>query len=389
MAFYPCKIWGGPPQNTLVLSRGLQRRGHEVHILTSNILDYEHRIKANSFTGDWQGLPVTYLKTHWRGRRADSLGFIWSPDLLRYHHLVRWADVVHIQDYRYFLGIGSALMAQVSGKPYLVQPRGSLPSQMGRSRLKRVFDQSLGALILRRAASTVALSDTEVEQLRGRGVRQTRIAQIFNPLDPELCSVLPERDEFRRQHRIGDDERVILFLSRLHPKKGLDLLLEAVAQLPLDNWRLCVVGPDDGFEAAARQMAANLGVSERVMFVGPLYDRDKFAAYRAADVYVLPSRGQEGLPTTLVEAAYAGVPSVVTRTVEIARLIDGVAGLAVDYDRDQLAGAIHKLLSNSALHDTLRNGTQRLLREHFDLETALNKFESVYRTVVERKLLKG
>lgn len=382
MAFYPCKIWGGPPQNTLVLSRGLQRRGHEVHVLTSNILDYDHRMSDESLEGEWEGIPVTYLKTHWRGRRPDSLGFIWSPDLLRYRHWIQWADVIHVQDYRYFIGIGAALLAQYYRKPFVIQPRGSLPSRMGRARLKQVFDQTLGAIVLGRAAAAVALSDTEVQQLRDRAVDASRIVKVFNAFDSALCPELPDREEFRRKYGISDEERIILFLARIHQKKGLDLLLQAVATMPDINFKLCIVGPDDGYEAEARALAQSLGLSERTLFLGPIYDRDKFSAYRAADVFVLPTRGQEGLPTTLVESLYAGTPIVVTRTVEIAELIDGQAGFAVEYDKGQLASAIRELLSDPNIEQQMRTGTQKVLQEHFDLEQALNRYAALYETIV-------
>ncbi|RMF63635.1 MAG: glycosyltransferase, partial [Calditrichaeota bacterium] len=202
---------------------------------------------------------MTYLRAFWWGRKENSIGFIVSPDLWRYRELVRRADVVHIQGYRHFLFVGAALLAQRYGVPYVVQTHGAMPSRFGRSRLKRVFDRSVGRFVLSRASYAVALSDTEVEDYTRQGVASSRIAKIFNPLDPAVCPELPDRETSRRRLGIQPDEKVILFLARLHEKKGLELLIRAVAAREhRRDLRLLIVGPDDGYGATAERLIAQL-----------------------------------------------------------------------------------------------------------------------------------
>jgi glycosyltransferase involved in cell wall biosynthesis len=327
-------------------------------------------------------LPVTYLRSYWFGKRPNSTGFILAPDMLKYRNLICEADVVHIQGYREFMFVGAALLSLLYRTPYLVQARGSLPSQLGRFRLKLVFDKSIGPALLKHAAYAVALSDAESEVYLKRGVSQSRLVKVLNPLDPALCPDLPERDAFRKKYGIGPDEKMILFLSRVHEKKGLDLLIRAMAVLKDPSARLCVVGPDGGFLDTARRMIREFGIERQVLIVGPLYGTAKYEAYRSADVYVLPTRGVEGLPTTILEALYTGTPLIVTNTTEIARLIDGRAGIAIDYDVEQLRNALQSILGDEGLAASFGNQAAAILSDHFDMSAALDRFESLYESAV-------
>lgn len=381
LAFYPCNIWGGPPQNTYNLVKGLQARGHQVEILTTNILDYRNRMSEQTIQKEWKGISVTYLNTYWFGKRSNSLGFIFVPALFRFRYIIKQADIVHIQGYRHFLFTFVSLLAKLYGVPYIVQPRGSLTHHLGRSGLKRLYDKVLGKFLLKGAAGGVALSDEETQQFIAQGVHPNNIRKILNPFDPNICSNLPSGKLFREKHGIAEHESVVLFLSRIHEKKGLDLLVEAFAKLNRPDVRLCVVGPDDGHLSKVKQLAEDLGVFSSILFVGPLYGQDKFSAYCASDIYVLPTRGYEGLPTVILEAAYAGLPIIVTKNTEIADLINGVAGISIDYNVDELVKALETLLDNVSLREEYGKSAKNLIREQFNIEEALDRFESFYSSV--------
>jgi glycosyltransferase involved in cell wall biosynthesis len=382
LAFYPCQIWGGPPQNTLILSKGLQARGHQVQVLTTNILDYRTRLGNGSSQAEWKGIPVTYLKAYWWGKRSNSMGFIVSPDVWRHRQLIREADLVHIHGYRHFLFFAAALLARMYQVPYVVQARGTMNTKFGRQSLKQVVDHSAGRLVLRRAAGAVALTNAEVEEYTHLGVPKSSIAKIPNPLDPAICPELPDREPFRYRHGIKPTEKVVLFLSRLHERKGLEILIKAVAALQRPDVRLCIVGPDHGYQTTAERLTNDLGMRGAVLFTGPLYEQEKFEAYAAADVYVLPAKGGEGLPTTVIEACYAGVPIIVTNTVEISEIVDGQIGLAINYDADELKHALVEILDSPTLQQTYKQNTSSVLRQYFDLETILDRFEEHYHSVL-------
>jgi glycosyltransferase involved in cell wall biosynthesis len=378
LGYYPSQIWGGVPPVVDTLSKNLHERGHDVAVLATNILDYHSSIYPDSRWGEWNGVPVLYLKTHWRGRRNNSVGFIWTPDLWRYRHVFRDADIVHMHGYRTFMFVGATLLAWRYNVPLLVQPHGSLPSEFGRVRLKKVFDRTIGPFMLRRADKCIALATSEAALLNKYGVAQEKVVTLGNPLDTSLCPVLPDPQVFRQRFALGADEKMVLFLSRLHEKKGPDLLIRAVAALDRADVRLCMVGPDDGFEATARELVRDLGIQDRVTFTGPLYGEEKFAAYRAADVYVLSTRGAEGLPMTVLEALYAGTPVITTSTTDISGLIHERAGTAIEFDVDSLKQALEDIIDNPARRAAYAQQAPMLIKEHFEPDTIVARLEKLY-----------
>lgn len=168
---------------------------------------------------------------------------------------------------------------------------------------------------------------------------------------------------------------VILSVGRLVEKKGTDLLLEALAQLPRDlHWRLVHAGGGPLKEKLARQ-AATLGIAERVQWRGARTQTELLAEYRAADLFALASRvardgDRDGLPNVLAEAQSQGLACVATRISGIPELIDdGATGLLVAPEAPApLALALEALIRNPARRRALGEAGQRKLREKFDLQ---------------------
>ena len=137
----------------------------------------------------------------------------------------------------------------------------------------------------------VATSEQEAEELAAGGIPRTRITLRRNGV--EAPRSWPERGAFRRAQGISAEEKVILFLGRLSSKKSPDLLLKAFAELSRRSngipTTLVLAGPDEsGMRAKLEEMAEQLGVRTRTRFSGPVFGDAKWAAYRDADVFVLP-----------------------------------------------------------------------------------------------------
>ncbi|GAJ22860.1 unnamed protein product, partial [marine sediment metagenome] len=168
---------------------------------------------------------------------------------------------------------------------------------------------------------------------------------------------------------LGDDQRIILFLGRIHKIKGLDLLAKAFADLPkpLDNIKLVIVGPDDGYLSSLKKLVTDLGINDKVLFTGPLYGQEKLKAYVDADVYVLPSF-YEIFGITVLEALACGTPVIVTNRCGIADAINGQAGLVVPYDKEQLQHALLHLLGDDKMRSQFSEKGKSLVREKFNWE---------------------
>jgi glycosyltransferase involved in cell wall biosynthesis len=224
----------------------------------------------------------------------------------------------------------------LGGKAQLVvSPRGTLSEwALGRSRaVKLVFWAALQKRAIAHAALFHATAESECLDIRRLGFRQP-IALVPNGVDiPEIAAA----------HR--GDARTLLFLGRVHPKKGVDLLLEAWTRLQAahPSWTLRIVGPGEaGYLRKLGGLAASLG-AERVTFAGPLYGRDKNEAYRSADLFVLPTHS-ENFGMAVAEALAAGCPVVTTRGAPWSGLVAHGAGWWVDIGVEPLRTALEEAM---------------------------------------------
>jgi glycosyltransferase involved in cell wall biosynthesis len=164
-----------------------------------------------------------------------------------------------------------------------------------------------------------------------------------------------------------------LYLSRIHEKKGIDLLLESYARLrdEYEDTALVMAGPGDpGTVDKFKTLANKLGLADRVLWTGPLYENAKWAAMRAADMYILPSH-QENFGISVVEALACHTPVLISNKVNIWREVEEEAAGLVE--PDTLEGTTHLLKRWAAFaeseRDALRRHARACYERYFDIET--------------------
>ena len=169
-----------------------------------------------------------------------------------------------------------------------------------------------------------------------------------NGLDLSEFQSLPPRGTFRSRHGLPADRPLVLFLSRIHPKKGLELLLPAFARAAGDA-HLVIAGPDDnGHGAIVKRLAADLKLSDRVLFTGMLRGADRVAAFADADLFVLPSH-QENFGIAVAEAWAAGCPTIISDQVNLhPEVTRQRLGAVIATSIDPLAVAISPVAGRSA-----------------------------------------
>jgi glycosyltransferase involved in cell wall biosynthesis len=228
--------------------------------------------------------------------------------------------------------------AKASRTRLIVSPRGTL-SAWARARSafqKKIFWRLLQAPALRSTACFHATAESEYEDIRRLGFAQP-VCVIPNGIDVPSVERQPRRQ--RRQ---------LLFLGRIHPVKGVDMLLRAwsLVEHRFPNWDLRIVGPDNGgYLFDMKQLAASLGTT-RVTFPGPLYGPEKADAYRAADLFVLPSHS-ENFGVALAEALAVGVPAIATKGTPWQGLETQGAGWWIDMGTESLVSCFDRALSMS------------------------------------------
>lgn len=390
-SYAPFYEFGGPPAKVQALSRGLVNRGNEVTVLTAD-WGVEERTagtpQASAFqrspfgwAAEDHGVKTIYLPT-WFRYRATS----WNPAIDRYLRArLSQFDVVHIFGLYDLLGPAAARECRRQNVPYVVEPIGMFVPIVRNVRLKRLYHYFYGRKMLASAARVIATSDQEVRELGRGGIQRERVVLRRNGvMRPER---IPERGVFRKTKDIPADALVILFLGRLSEKKSPDLLLKAFSSLPAQiaarDVRLVLAGPDEhGMEAKLNEMAKALHVAERVQFAGPVFGEAKWAAYRDADVFVLPSQN-ENFGNTAAESAAVGTPVIVTEQCGIASLLAGAA-LIIPHQEAALVQALKSLLQDEHLRGRLgRQGAEAASRIGWDEPVA--EMELLYRTLAQKR----
>jgi glycosyltransferase involved in cell wall biosynthesis len=383
-SYSPFLEFGGPPVKVRALSEALARRGHQVTVLTPDwglesrgAGDPETGCKERSEFGcgvERNGVEAIYLPT-WLRFRALS----WNPGIKKFCRArLRDFDAAHIFGLYDFLGPAVAKACRETGTPYVVEPIGMFVPIVRNFRLKRMYHAVLGQPMLSGARTIVATSEQEVAELCGAGMAREKIVVRRNGV--EVPVALPERGKFRGAHGIAADVKLILFLGRLSEKKSPDLLLQAFAMISRGarggNLRLVFAGPDEGMKKGLTQMAERSGVASRVLFCGPLFGEAKWAAYRDADVFVLPSQN-ENFGNSAAEAMAAGTPVIVTDRCGIAPLLQDVAGLVVVHEAAAIARALERILWEPGLQSRLADGCRAVVAG-LDWDGPAGEMETLY-----------
>ena len=260
------------------------------------------------------------------------------------HELAPKADLIHDHGLWLMPNVDAGRAALRARKPFIVAPRGMLgPAALAFSRTKkRIVWALLQGDVVRRASCIHATSEQEHDEIRNFGLKNP-IAIIPNGID------LPELDS--HSTAANDFGRIVLSLGRIHPKKGLDRLVRAWAHLESAHpeWRLRIIGPDElGHAGELAALAAELK-TQRVSIEGSVAGDAKTAAYREAELFVLPSLN-ENFALTVAEALAAGTPVIATKGAPWHGLAREGCGWWIDHGVEPLVAALAKAMTMGGKH---------------------------------------
>jgi glycosyltransferase involved in cell wall biosynthesis len=313
-------------------------------------------------------------------RRVGPAAFGWAPGMLAAVKRFR-PDLIQVHGIWMHYSAVSAAMYRKRRVPHMVHLHGMLDqwAVRGSQWRKRCASWAYEGAHLRRAACLRALCEGEVRAIRDFGIRG-RICLIPNGIDlpvertagpaPWAADVRPGR-------------KVLLFLSRIHAKKGLVSLITAWSRLRVsdrqltDEWELVIAGWDTtGHEVELQQQVEELGL-DSVHFVGPLFNEAKDQAFRNAAAFVLPSLS-EGLPMTILEAWAYSLPVVMTPQCNLPVGFDVEAAIRVDPESSSLERGLRLLLQLSG-EDRAKMGARgrRLVGERFRWDAIARQMHEV------------
>ena len=367
--FFPATFFGGPIYSLLGLCAALTRLGVvDLRVLTTDSSGpsrHDRLAVIDFFVRRPEGYRVYYCQKTWGKEFSVRL-------LLRLVSMVRWADVVHLTSAYSFSTLPTLLLCRLMRKPVVWSPRGALQRWEGSTRplLKRIWEMICNWLLSPQRSALHVTSQNEAEESRRR-ITRARVEIVGNGV--EIPSVLGER-----AWRLDGTLR-LLYIGRLHPKKGIENLLQALGALD-DNVMLTVCGAGEpAYETSLKNLVHTLGLGARARFQGHVDGERKSTAFREADICVVPSF-TENFAMVVAEALAHGVPVIASRGTPWKELVRRDCGLWVENDPVSLVQAITEM-RNRNLGQMGRNGRQ-WMQESFSWEVVAARMYAIYRSLI-------
>lgn len=364
------KSGGGTAERTFQMSRFLARQDADCTVLT---IDSPH-LDAQRI-GALKPAKVSVLPLLWERFHIPR----WSWNSIR--QSVEDADIIHLMSHWSVLNAMVYVAAQRAGKPYVVCPAGALP-MFGRSRwLKRFYNLVVGNAIIRNASGWIAVTESELPQFEEYGVPASRVTVIPNGVSGEDFPAV-DVAEFRSRHGLPDAP-VILFMGRLNPIKGPDLLLQAflAARHAFPEHHLVFAGPDGGMLAELRETVERSGGGRFVHFLGYVSGADKSAAYHMADLLVVPSR-LEAMSIVAIEAGICGVPVLLTDQCGFGEIRSIDARLEVPASASGIADGLTRLLGESRILKELAPAWSGFVGSKYSWTSLVPEYLRLYRRIL-------
>ena len=365
--FVPAYSYGGTPRVTLSLAQALQSVGQEVLVLTTNAnSETELNVPVGVETA-FEDVPVVYFP------RRLLKSYFYAPDLITTLRKVGpHFDIGLVKGAWTYVNVAVSSALASMDIPYCLYPEGTVdPWAMSyHGTRKRLYWSLVEKRNFLKAAGFVAASAKEEQQLRSLGFAQP-IAIVPN------AAVISENgvtDDVSPETYFPSvkGKRILLFMARLHPKKGLERLLHAFSLVHIDfpDVLLVVIGSGEAqYEAQLKGMSESLGIGGKVIFTGFLTGDRMTSLLRHAYLFVLPSYS-EGMPLAVQNALTYGVPVIISDACNMPEIGEYGAGVILGggFESRDLADVLSNLLNGGHARNMMAQQSQRLVAERYSLE---------------------
>ncbi len=375
--------YGGPSQAIIEICHASQKAGITVEIATTNA-DGKGKPKISNEIFLHKNIP-----THFFPRTFNSeYKFSWRMTKWLEKN-VRKFDLLHIHS---IFCYSTTIAAHFAGKfnvPYIIRPAGVLdPWPMRQHRLKKQFYLDwLERSNLNHAAAIHCTSEKERESVVRFGFEaQPVVLSLSLEIDEKFRNL--EKGLFRKRHSKFGNKKLIVFLSRIHKKKGIELLIDSLSRIrgSLPDFLLVIAGNGrDHYERLIKKKIKESKLEAQTFFTGFLQDTAKYQLLKDADLFVLPSY-QENFGFSVIEAMQMGVPVIVSCHVDISKEIESFkAGRAIPCDAGTLGQTIHDLLKDDSERCQMGENAKRLVAEKFGREKMTEGLLLLYQSILEKR----
>ena len=302
---------------------------------------------------------------------------------------VSGVDLVHIHGLWNIPATVAAHTARGVNIPYVIAPHGMLDKwALQQSRLKKkVYSLLCEQKNLKAAAGLHFLNTEELSEAKESGLSAPCFI-LPNGIHPEKYAELPHRNAFETRYPHCREKVLVLFLGRLHPKKGFDVLLPAFAQAAkiVPNLHLIIAGPDEGkYRKIINDMVKQYNLSLYVTFVGMVRGNEKFELFGAADFFVLTSH-QEGDSISVKEAMASGLPVVISHACHFPEVAELKAGFVVQSDTAELQRALEIVGSRQDMRKAMGATAKQMIYDRYGWPGIVKRLRFIYEDITKLKI---
>ena len=379
-------VYGGPSQMVLGLSEALANEGIEVTLVTTNS------------NGDAGQPPLDVpLGKPMKQHGYEIIYFPCSP-FKRYKFslpLLQWLgkcaanyDLAHIHALFSPVSTFSATVARQKKLPYILRPLGTLdPADLQKKRLlKKLYGSLLEKPNLKGAAAIHFTSEEEAKVSERYG---TTTNDLIIPLGVNIPDRFPTLLTARQQFDIPNNVPLLLFMSRIDPKKGLDLLIPALKTLQAEGLQfhfvLAGANPQDPkYEHSIKEQITNSALDRVSTIAGFVTGEAKLALLQDADIFVLPSY-YENFGIAVAEAMATQTPVLISQGVHIWEAVkDAAAGWITSCNQEQLTATLRNALQNPQEWEQMGNNARNLVRDKYSWNAIAKQLITTYAKLIER-----
>ncbi len=367
--YKPAYIYGGPIFSVSLLCENLAAAGHEVKMLTTTANGPDELDVPTGTPVDVDGVTTLYFR-RWTKDHSHL-----SPALIRKMWKdCRRYDVVHFHSWWNIPTLASVLICWLRGVKPVLSPRGMLSDfsfEKNHASLKSLFHRTVGLFLLRKTCLHLT-SEAEKREVAFVGA-ESFVLPNFIQLAP--VTPMPPRNDLRSAF-------TLLFLSRIHPKKNLESLIEALA-MSNGDFRLQIAGMgEENYIRQLKSLVRSKGMEEKVEWPGPLHGAEKFRCYAAADLFVLPSVN-ENFANVVIEVLSAGTPVLVSEGVGLAGYVkEKGLGWVCGPGPEDIAEALSAIRAHPEKLEIIRQNAPAVIRQDFSPEGLTQRYVEAYESLI-------
>lgn len=390
-AYWPAFQFGGPINSVHGLNKVLVKKGIDVTVYTTNV-GLDEKVCVNE-EYDIDGVKVIYFpfvkvfefmgQTGWH--------FSWKMSKAIKENINKF-DLIFIPGIWNYPVAMAGYYCRKYKKPYIIAPKGCLyPYTFGKKKWKKwLYYNLISKRDIEYASLIYYATNDECKKVHTFLKLKNKAVVVPNGIDLSDFNNLFDRKKLNiNNHQFLKNKKIILFLSRINWKKGLDILSQAYSKLAKerDDVHMFIVGPDEGsYIEKVKKWLMDGGVLEKVTFTGMLTGKEKLKAFMVSDVFVLPSYS-ENFGIAIVEAMACNLPVIISDQVGIYKKIENAkAGIIIPTESKSLYNALVRLLENRKESLEMGKCGRKLVEKYFDINEVADKTIKVFEDVVNEKL---